>query len=193
MDYIYDIVLNFQDNYYEFYEWRSSDKIVNYKKVLVYEVSKKDYLSLKYNDVVIDKKIIFNQSKIFLVSNGIEVMGILLDNDGRVIKRSSLLFDEADEVIEEKDNLRNLVLKYKKNVKREHNLCGRLEKEKNDYVNKFLEDINVREKEYLLKYIYYDIFGVEGNDIDKIYSELVELKVEDIDKLYDSLRRVNFV
>ena len=32
MDYVYDIVLNFQKEYYEFYEWKSSDKIINIKK-----------------------------------------------------------------------------------------------------------------------------------------------------------------
>ena len=29
MDYIYDIVLNFNDDYYEFYEWKQEDKIIN--------------------------------------------------------------------------------------------------------------------------------------------------------------------
>ena len=35
MDYIYDIVLNFHENYYEFYEWKSSDKIINVKKITI--------------------------------------------------------------------------------------------------------------------------------------------------------------
>ena len=43
MDYIYDIVLNFQSNYYEFYEWKTTDKIINVKKILVYLVSNQDY------------------------------------------------------------------------------------------------------------------------------------------------------
>ena len=47
MDYIYDIVLNFQNNYYEFYEWKTTDKIINVKKILVYLVSNQDYLNLK--------------------------------------------------------------------------------------------------------------------------------------------------
>ena len=31
MDYIYDIVLNFQKDYHDFYEWKSTDKIINVK------------------------------------------------------------------------------------------------------------------------------------------------------------------
>ena len=58
MDYIYDIVLNFQNNYYDFYEWKSSDKVINVKKILVYKINNQDYLNLKYNDVILDTKLL---------------------------------------------------------------------------------------------------------------------------------------
>ncbi len=32
MEYVYDIVLNFRDKYYDFYEWNKKDKIINIKK-----------------------------------------------------------------------------------------------------------------------------------------------------------------
>ena len=51
MEYIYDIVLNFNDCYYEFYEWNSKDKIINVKKIPVYRINDIDYLSFKYNIV----------------------------------------------------------------------------------------------------------------------------------------------
>ena len=108
MDYIYDIVLNFQNNYYEFYEWKTTDKIINVKKILVYLVSNQDYLNLKYNEVILDKKILPKQIKMFLVTNGIEVMGLLLDSAGKVIKRSSLLLDEADDILEDKETIKRL-------------------------------------------------------------------------------------
>ena len=116
MDYIYDIVLNFQPQYYDFYEWKETDKIINVKKILVYLVNNEDYLNLKYNEVVLDKKNLPNQIKMFLITNGLEVMGVLLDNNGKVIKRSSLVFDESDEVLEEKETLKQLSIKYKKNI-----------------------------------------------------------------------------
>ena len=34
MEYIYDIVLNFQDNYYDFYEWQKKDKIIPIKVII---------------------------------------------------------------------------------------------------------------------------------------------------------------
>ena len=86
MDYIYDIVLNYQNNYYEFYEWKTTDKIINIKKIVVYMVNNEDYLNLKYNNVILDRKLLPKQIKMFLVTNGIEVMGLLLDLEGRIIK-----------------------------------------------------------------------------------------------------------
>ena len=53
MDYIYDIVLNFQNNYYDFYEWKSTDKVINIKKILVYKVNNQEYLNLKYNEIIL--------------------------------------------------------------------------------------------------------------------------------------------
>ena len=70
--------------------------IINVKKILVYLVSNQDYLNLKYNEVILDRKILPKQIKMFLVTNGVEVMGLLLDGDGKIIKRSSLLLDESD-------------------------------------------------------------------------------------------------
>ena len=31
MEYVYDIVLNFDNYYYDFYEWKTTDKIINIK------------------------------------------------------------------------------------------------------------------------------------------------------------------
>ena len=33
MEYVYDIVLNFREEYYDFYEWHPTDRIINIKRV----------------------------------------------------------------------------------------------------------------------------------------------------------------
>ena len=191
MDYIYDIVLNFQPQYYDFYEWKETDKIINVKKVLVYLVNNEDYLNLKYNEVVLDKKNLPNQIKMFLITNGLEVMGVLLDNNGKVIKRSSLVFDESDEVLEEKETLKQLSIKYKKNISKQPTILSRLIKEKIKFLENYFTNIDKIKDEYLLKYIYYDIYNIEENNITKIYQELKELIYNDVNKLYNSIKKVN--
>ena len=191
MDYIYDIVLNFQNNYYEFYEWKSTDKIINVKKIVVYLVNNENYLNLKYNDVTIDRKILPKQIKMFLVTNGVEVMGLLLDTEGRIIKKSSLLIDEADDVLEEKETIKSLPLKYIKNVAKTHIIYNRLLEEKNKYIQNYFSNIDITKDEYLLKYIYHDIYNIEEININKVYKELKDLIKNDIDTIYQSIKKVS--
>ena len=191
MDYIYDIVLNFQNNYYEFYEWKPTDKIINVKKILVYKVNNKNYLNLKYNDIVLDTKILPKQNKMFLITNGVEVMGILLDNNGKLIKRSSLLIDESDEVLEDKETLKPFPLKYKKNNLKPHISLDRIKEEKYQFIQNYFSNININKDEYLLKYLYYDIYNKEENNIKKVYKNLIDLITNDINKIYNSIKKVN--
>ena len=87
MDYIYDIVLNFQNNYYDFYEWQKEDKIINIKKIPIYKISTKEYIDIKNYQTIIEKNTIPKQNKMFLLTNGIEAMGIIIDNSGKVLKK----------------------------------------------------------------------------------------------------------
>ena len=191
MDYIYDIVLNFQNNYYDFYEWYSTDKVINIKKILVYKVNNQDYLNLKYNDVILDKKIFHKQINMFLVTNGIEVMGILLDNDGKITKRSSLMFDEADEVLEEKETIKELKIKYKKNIYKQHISYSRITTEKINFLEKYFNNIDKYKDEYLLKYIYHEIYNIEEQNVNEIYTKLKNLIITDLNTIYNAVKKIN--
>ena len=191
MDYIYDIVLNFQNDYYEFYEWKSTDKIINIKKIPVYITNDSTYLDLKYNDIIIDLETFAKPIKIFLITNGKEVMGLMIDNSGKIIKKSSLLIDEADEVLEEKDTIKTISIKYKQNISKTHVQRSRVNIEKLKFLENYLYNLDINKDEYLLKYIYYDIYNKEENDVIQIYKELKLLMNNDISKLYNSIKKVN--
>ncbi len=191
MDYIYDIVLNFHENYYEFYEWKSTDKIINIKRIPIYKISTKDYLNIKNNYTTIDKQSLPKQNKMFLITNGIEVMGLLLDNLGKVIKKSSLIFEESDEIIEDKDLLKLINIKYKIDKIIKNPNISRLSKEKSNYIESYLNSIDKEKDEYILKYIYYDIYNEEESDLNKLYNKLLDLSKEDKNKMYECLKRIN--
>ena len=191
MDYIYDIVLNFHESYYEFYEWKSTDKIINFKKIPIYKVSTKTYLDIKNNTTIIDKETISRPNKIFLITNGIEVMGLLIDSTGKVLKKSSLIFEESDDILEDKDLIKNITLKYTI-IKSNNKLSiSRLLEEKEAYLNNYFHKISPSKDEYLLKYIYYDIYNEEESDINKIYKELLNLSKKDKSKLYTTIKKIN--
>lgn len=190
MEYIYDILLNFQETYCDFFEWQLSDKIINVKKISLYKVTNKDYLNLKYHDIIFEENPFSKKTRMVLITNGLEVMGILLNNNHQVIKRSSLLLDEATDILEYLPNLKVLSLKYKKNITKPINYQGRLYQEKQHFLNKFLSNINLKNDEYLLKYLYFDIYNQEEPNLNKIYQTLLELKNNNYQKLYTSIKTI---
>ena len=46
MNYIYDVVLNFNKEFYEYFEWKKKDNIINIKKIPVFNVSNEIFLSM---------------------------------------------------------------------------------------------------------------------------------------------------
>ena len=172
MDYVYDIVLNFHDTYYEFYEWKSTDKIINIKKIPIYKVSTKDYLNIKNNDIIIDSKTLSKTNKMFLITSGFEILGLYLDSNGKVLKKSSLIFEESDDILEDKDLFKNINIKYQIIKTNKITYQSRITKEKSKYIKKYLKSLDKTKDEYILKYIYYDIYNLIEEDSNIIYSKL---------------------
>ncbi len=183
MNYIYDIVLNFNKEYFYFYEWNKKDNIVNIKKIPLFVVDNNTFNMMKYDKVVVDssftelikdKTYTYSKNKIgsaCLISNGKEVIGILFDNNGNLIKRSSLLIDEEEEVLDEivNDDIYNINIVSSKKVKRED--INRTEREKKLFLNKYIK----RENNIInLKYLYYDYFEREEDDISLIKKKLLD-------------------
>ena len=183
MEYIYDITLNFQDNYYDFYEWLPQDKIVNIKKIPIYKIKTKDYLNIKNNEISIN-----SPNNMLLLTNGIEIMGLLLNKKNKVIKKSSLTFEDTDDILIDKDEIKPLTIKYSILKKKKISHLSRLTQEKELYVKKFFKE---EKDQYFLKYLYYDIFNIEEENITVINNNLKKLLITDIDKLYQSIINVN--
>ena len=173
MDYIYDIVLNFQDEYYDFYEWHPSDKIVNIAKIPIYKISSKTYLNIKNNNVTIVRNTLPKQN-----------------NNGKVIKKSSLLFDESDEILEDKEHIKKINLKYIVNKINNIEYISRIAKEKNKYLEDYFNKIDIIKDEYFLKYLYYDISNNTEKDINKVYANLLALAKNNPTKMCNSIKKI---
>lgn len=206
MSYIYDIVLNFNKLYYDFYEWRDSDDILNIRRIPAFRVDEKSYIDIKYNDVVVDKFFcdvikdkclsfsVDNSMLSCLISDGREVMGILLDDNGNVMGKSSLIFDEEEDVLTEIGNTEVHSINYEVRVYNDKRIYSRSVMEKFEYLKCFFNSNNSID---IYKYIYYDLYEKEENDITKIRDRLLKL-LEDgwnsyCDKLYFCIKMLNGV
>lgn len=207
MSYIYDIVLNFNMVYYDFFEWQEGDKIKNINKIALFRVNDSDYLNFKFDDIMVDDKfleVVKNCNNIdsnnsnnyyFLISNGREVMGISIDDKGYLNGRSSLLFDEEDEVICEVEDLREYVINYKIiGCIKDKNIVSRVIKKKKSYL---LDFFNRNNEIDIYRYIYYDFYEEEEVDIRKIKEKLLGVLDNNWDyeceKLYNCVKLLNRV
>lgn len=184
MNYIYDIVLNFQNNYYQFFEWNRNDKIKNISKIAVYHVKDEDLINLTYNKVIVDSNFLETLKEdnkkykkiMCLVSNTKQTIGLLFSTDGTLLKRSSLLFEEENEVNNFAKNLPLTRITYLKNEAVAPNNTLRIEREKKDNLIKYITETN---DTLTLKYLYYEYFKEECSDDTKIKTILLNIIEEE--------------
>lgn len=183
MNFIYDIVLNFNKDYYDFFEWNKKDNIISIKKIPLLLVDSNTFKMMKYDKVTVKNEFIdsikgktFTYSRVkigpsCLITNGREVIGVLFNDDGALIKRSSLLLDEEEEVLDEIMNAESTSIEIVKCQKGKVNDISRIKREKKDFLIKY---INKEKNDINLKYLYYDYFEEESDDITSIKNLLIK-------------------
>lgn len=198
MNYIYDIVLNFNKELYEFFEWKDDDNLINIRKIPLIKINDDDFVSLLYNKIKIEKLVLdtfkkkfslyseeINGNVICIVTNSQRAMGVMFDQLGNLIGRSAMLLDEEEEVLEESENLEETKLLYEINKTQQVNIkLSRVEIEKKQYIENFLNAIDDIK---ILKYIYFDYFDreAEKEDIKKILLMELEKKWDNnLNRLY---------
>lgn len=189
MTYIYDLIFNFDDNLYEFYEWDKTDKYYHIKKVNLLKVDSKTYNDLldykvSFNDDILinvfnkceyyDKKQIKTFPYVFLVTDSYRTMALMLDSELKVIKYSSLLLDEEEEVNEISSRLPSVKLEYNIIAKNEESDLTRNERKILSYIEKDLHNSFIKKDINKLKYLYYEYFNEENDDINYIYETLIK-------------------
>lgn len=187
MIYIYDILLNFNENLIEFFNWDDSDNIKYIKKIPLIKVSNSFIKDIIYNNIKIDsnfleviknKCLFFDETKnynyVCLFSDGDIALGVNFNNN-KIDKVSRMLLEEEEEVLNVVSSINKVNINYEKldKIDRNINLCKRsleiknkLEKELNYLYNK-----NKVEK---LCYYYYEYFNKICNNKDKVYKELIK-------------------
>lgn len=196
MNFIYDIVLNFNKDYYDFFEWNKKDNVINIKKIPLFVVNNDIFNNMKYDfvtvsnafiEIIKDRTYTYNRQKIgpsCLLSNGKQVIGVLFNDKGDLIKRSSLLLDEEEEVLDEiySDEITNIdVVKVRKG--KISDSLNRIQKEKKDFLIRY---INKEKNSINLKYLYYDYFEKDEEDDTAIRESLINEIKNNWNKKFDS-------
>lgn len=196
MNYIYDILLNFNEEIYDFYEWNPNDDITHIRKIPIIKTDSLHMKNIKNNYIEFNEEFLFNiknKTEIFsgrtiknieyafLISDGVEVIGININN--KKIKYSKLLLNEEAEVLEVAGRLKeNEILYTILNQKKSFEFKTRKEKEMYKYVLKELKKLKNEENTSKLKYISFECFSEKIED--NIYQNLIDKLEDNYIKLY---------
>lgn len=203
MSYVYDLILNFNSEYYEFYEWKNIDTIYHIKRINLIMVDSKTYNDIYDNSVFFNKDFLlsiydkceyYTNRKVdtipyaFLITDSYRVMGIVLSNSGKTIKYSSLLLDDEEGILDLCEKLGIVKLDYKIIKKRNKNdFITRNEKSIIKFIKKDLLNNYSKKNISKLKYLYYEYFNKQSDDINVIYEELSQELMKTINEKHYEL------
>lgn len=202
MNYIYDITLNFsRNNMYEFYEWKEEDDPEFILKIPLYKVDEETFYDLKNNDVIVSKKLLeliedkteiytptsinlIRYACVFISENS--VFALEFDSDGNNYMKSNLSIDEESEIIDSSKNIKYSIIDYK--IKNKNKIKERFITRKEEEIERYLvtklDNMKKNNEQTKLKYIFYEIYNEKMDDIEKIYSKLLNVAKNGDNKFY---------
>lgn len=173
MNYVYDILSNFNQELYDFYDWDKNDNFTHLRKVPSFRVSKEVLVDLMFKKVKIkgnllklikDKTQMFTKEGVdvieycFIVSDSVNALGVILDEDGVVYKRSKFLVSEELEI--------NKCLKASKIYNVEYNLLSskthysNMTRNEEKVTNLILNELElIMDSTDKIDYLYYEWFN----------------------------------
>jgi len=173
MNYVYDILSNFNQELYDFYDWDKNDNFTHLRKVPSFRVSKEVLVDLMFKKVKIkgnllklikDKTQVFTKEGVdvieycFIVSDSVNALGVILDEDGVVYKRSKFLVSEELEI--------NKCLKTSKIYNVEYNLLSskthysNMTRNEEKVTNLILNELElIMDSTDKIEYLYYEWFN----------------------------------
>lgn len=205
MNFVYDLVLNFcdLDNFYEFYEWDTTDNLTYVQEIPIFKIDcfqMNDLLqsSCKLSSSFLEK--IYKKTSTVqgvipyatLFTDSFRIYAFLFDCYGNMIKKSSLLVDEENAIMEEIGELDAIQLDYEVIEKcSKISFLTRNEKKIQSYLLSEIKSLYKNKKYDEINYLYYEYFS-DSKSIREKYLFLID-KIQyhycsDYSRLYDIIK-----
>lgn len=185
----YDILVNFKKQVYEFFEWNKKDNINHIKVIPTFKVSDRCLYDFINCNLVVDKEFlnkIYKKTEVFygrlikayeyacVLFNDEIALAFIFDDKGNLIGKSSLLFDEEDDIIDMNDNLKIEEIKYEIISKEiSNNFYTRNENKIIDVLLTYLSEVYKKGNQSEMKYIYLECFDKDEENVDKAYNKII--------------------
>ena len=185
MDYYYDVLLNFQDNYTMFYEWDSEDEINYIKKIPLVHIDAKTLINFISKKIIVDEeflKLIENKTKLkgnntlkytCIFSDGKNSIALEFQDNGEVLSKSSLILEDELNINEFMYNIMLKKINYKIIKDDEINNETRQDLKIKRILKLEINSIYERKEYSKLKYLYLEWFQELLPSIDEMYHNML--------------------
>ena len=189
MIYIYDVTLNFNETFYDFFEWNNSDYLYHIKRIPIIELNRKDFINIFNNIIKFNNdtyKMINDKTEIYgkkdkkfscvLLKHDNNLFALKIDNNRIASQISSILVEEELDILEVKTNI-NSSIEYEIVGKREFMSSTRKERKNISFLNKQINNLNLINDKEKIKYLYFEYFGsINKNTKDALNKLKEEIK-----------------
>lgn len=186
-----NIVVNFDDMMYYFYEWEDDDRIEYVKEIPLVKVSKKIFKNIMQYHILLDPvffetikaKTLINQNYInaLIITDSIHTIVLEFDNKGYDIAISTLGVSDELDICEESFKMKNDNITFELLDKRDFNSIGRKDKYIHNFIKLELEGLNIDKDKNKISYFYKELFHKECKDYNKAIVEMIN-SLENIKK-----------
>ena len=199
MTYIYDIVLNFNKDLVEFFDWQETDKIKCLKKVIMFRTNTKTIKDIINYKVELDNSFTSNipkyeinnkkeEGKICLLTDGKITIGILIKN--HIIKYiSRLLPDEEYETLELSNNIVKIKINYKLMEQRNNKTLTRKEQKIKEELSDIINRYYLKKDKSTIKYLYLEYTNKENDNLEYMYNYLKQ-SLNNINEKHKNLYKI---
>ena len=184
MGIIYDVLLNFNEELIEYFEWEDNDNVKYIKRVSLFKVNTSFLNDIVNYETVLDNSFVnkipkydiggtLENGHVCLFTDGDIAIGVFI-MDNKPILFSRLLLDEEFEVLEVSLSLEVLNISYTKlNMKNKSNsFLTRSERSFKENLSRKLDDLYKNKSYEELIYLYYEYTNSENRNISYIYNFL---------------------
>jgi len=206
MTFIYDILVNLNEEVIDFYDWNSNDEFTHIRKVPLFRANESVITDMLYRRVKLSEdflNLIKDKTQMFsgrnidnipyaaIFCDTYKAIMVVFDSKGYVKERSKFLINEEFEVIDLTCSIKSSIINYNvinKNYKMVNMIRG-----DRSIVDNILRELDlIKDDKEKIEYLYYEWF--DKKDSDNMYNDLVkDIKSVFTDKHKEFLDVINLL
>lgn len=184
MNYYYDILVNLEEEFYEFYEWEKNDPIIAIKKTPLFKVSHNVIVDFLTYDITLDEELTINLLEKTICKNKEKINALLIsdtktslfleiNDNGKVIFKSKLLVEDENNINEIVNALRETNLKYQvgKKVLKNNLLRQTIKEQKLILIE--LNGLKKNKDVDKCNYLYFELFHKIDDDYEQEINDMI--------------------